>query len=114
AVLEQAERPEEAKELRMQVPIRSMSALTTARSILQHATLAMSGVEDRTHALCNLVVPFESEAPAPTDVEHWLAAIDAARTLDVPNLKGIVRSLVVVLARTARRCVQQTGRSVVT
>jgi hypothetical protein len=102
-ILEQAERPAESGELRALGPIRSLSDLASARTAAKHALAAMSGIDDRTHALCDLVSPPSNELTAgDSEADRWLSAIDAARALDVPKLDGIVRSLLIALARTAR------------
>lgn len=93
-VLEQAELPDLANELRALDAIRSIPALVTARAVAHHAAERAKEVNDRARALCTVISPTLAErepGAAAEEVELYLMALDAAYALKVPNLSEVTR-----------------------
>ena len=93
-VLEQAELPDLAKELRALDAIRNLPALVVARAVAERAALQAKAVNDRVRALCTVITPALAErdpGSPPADVDLYWMVLDAAYALNVPNLNETTR-----------------------
>jgi len=99
-ILEQAELPELAKELRAIAPIRTMDDVAATRVFVDRAIGETQLVADRARALCTVVDPMLGELDTgPAEVARYLQALDAAYELGVPNLDDVTRAFFVQLAK---------------
>jgi hypothetical protein len=103
-VLDQAELPDSAKELRALDAIRALPALAAARPIVERAVQATKAQNDRAQALCTVVSPTLAErepgAP-PAIVDLYLMALEAAYRLKVPKLDEATRAFFLDLVSLA-------------